>query len=74
MCDAVGVVLGQKVDKKPTVICYAIKILVKAYIHYTMIKKGALGSGLCLREVLALHLGEQDHHLHKSCNTKVRAL
>ena len=26
--------------------------------------EGALGSDLCLREVLALHLGEQDHHLN----------
>ena len=32
--------------------------------------EGAFGSGLRIREVLALHLGEQDHHLHRSCGPK----
>ena len=36
--------------------------------------EGAFGSGLCLSIVLNLHLGEQDHHLHRSCGTKVLAL
>ena len=36
--------------------------------------EGAFGSGLRLREVPTLHLGEQDHHLHGSCDIKVLAL
>ena len=36
--------------------------------------EGAFGSGLRIREVLALHIGEQDHHLYKSCGPKVLAL
>ena len=46
MCDAsdyvVGVVLGQRLDKKPTVICYASKTLVKGQINYTTIEKELL--------------------------------
>ena len=34
----------------------------------------AFDSGLHLREVLALHLGDQDHHLHRSRGTKLLAL
>ena len=43
MCEAsdyaVGAVLGQRLDKKPTAICYASKTLLKAQINYTMMKK-----------------------------------
>ena len=34
----------------------------------------AYDSGLCTREVQALHLGEQDRYLHRSCDLKVLAL
>ena len=43
MCDAldyaVGVVLGQRIDKKPIVICYASKKLADAQLHYMTTKK-----------------------------------
>ena len=46
MCDAsnyaVGVVLGQCLDKKPTAICYASKTLVEAQINYTTTEKELL--------------------------------
>ena len=74
MCDAsdyvVGAVLGQLLDKKPTAICYASKTLIEAQINYTTKEKELLHS----REVPALHLGEQDHHLHWSSGPEVLAL
>ena len=43
MCDAsdyvVGAVLGQRLDKKPTAICYASKSLIEAQINYTTTEK-----------------------------------
>ena len=36
--------------------------------------EGAFGSGLRIKEVLTLHLGEQDHHIHQSCGPKVLAI
>ena len=46
MCDAsdyaVGAVLGQRLDKKQTIICYASKTLVEAQINYTTTKKEIL--------------------------------
>ena len=46
MCDAsdyaLGAVLGQRLDKKPTTICYASKTLVEAQINYTTMKKELL--------------------------------
>ena len=43
MCDAsdyaVGAVLGQRLDKKPTTICYASKTLIEAQINYTTTEK-----------------------------------
>ena len=43
MCDAldyaVGAVLGQRLDKKPTAICYASKTLIEAQINYTTTEK-----------------------------------
>ena len=63
MCDAsdyaVGAILGQQVDKKPMAICYASKTLIEASGG-----ERAYGGGLCSRKVLALYLGEQDHHIH----------
>ena len=46
MCDAldyiVGAVLGQRLDKKPTAICYARKTLFKAQINYTTMEMSFL--------------------------------
>ena len=46
MCDtsdyAIGAVLGQRLDKKLTTICYASKTLVKAQINYTTTEKELL--------------------------------
>ena len=46
MCDAsdyaVGAVLGQRLDKKPTTICYASKTLIEAQINYTTMEKELL--------------------------------
>ena len=36
-------------------------------------EEGARGSGLHIREVTTLHLGEQDHHLLQSCGPKILA-
>ena len=35
--------------------------------------EGAFGSGLRIKEVPAVHLWEQDHHLHRSCDTQLLA-
>ena len=75
MCNAsdyaVGAMLGQQVDKKPTVIWYVSKTLAESQMNYTMTEKGAVSGGLRIREVQALHLGKQDCHLYRSCNIKV---
>ena len=46
MCDAsdyaVGAVLGQRLDKKPTAICYSSKTIVEAQINYTTTEKELL--------------------------------
>ena len=46
MCDAldyaVGAVLGQRLDKKSTAICYASKTLIEAQINYTTTEKELL--------------------------------
>ena len=39
---AVGAVLGQRLDKKPTTICYASKTLIEAQINYTTMEKELL--------------------------------
>ena len=43
MCDGsdyvVGAVLGQRLDDKPTTICYASKTLIEAQINYTTTDK-----------------------------------
>ena len=46
MCNAsdyaVGAILGQQLDKKPTAICYASKTLIEAQINYTSTEKELL--------------------------------
>ena len=46
MCDAsdfaIGTVLGQRIDKKPTAICYASKMLLDAQLNYTTTEKELL--------------------------------
>ena len=43
MCDAsnfaVGVVLGQRIDKKPSAVCYASKTLADTHLNYTITEK-----------------------------------
>ena len=52
MCDAsdyaVGVVLGQRADKKLNVIHYASKTLESAQRNYATTEKRILSSGVCL--------------------------
>ena len=76
MCDAsdyaVGAVLGQRIDKKPTAIFYASKTLIKAQINYMTTEKDLL-AGLRSREVSAIHFVEQDHNLYRSCGPEVLA-
>ena len=73
MCDAsdyaVGAVLGQRLEKKSTAICYASKIIVEDQITYTTTEMFQLNynnssNKLRTREVPVIHLGEQDHYLH----------
>ena len=52
-----GKILGQWVDKKPIVICYASKTLAEAQMHSTMMDKEVLVV-VYATEVLALHLGD----------------
>ena len=46
MCDAsnfaVGAILGQRIDKKPTAICYASNTLADAQLHYITTEKELL--------------------------------
>ena len=63
MCDAsdyvVGAVLGQHLDKKPMVICYASKTLVKAQINYTTIEKELLAVVYALEKLWPYILGSK---------------
>ena len=61
MCDAsdyaVGAVLGQRLNKKPTAICYASKTLVEAQINYTTTKKEILTVVYALKKFRPYILG-----------------
>ena len=63
MCDAsdyaVGEVLGQRLDKKPTVICYASKTLIKAQINYTTTEKELLAVVYALEKFRPYILGRK---------------
>ena len=75
MCDAsdyaVGAVLGQRIEKKPTAIWYTSKTPCQSSDELHDYGEGAFGSGLRFRKILALHLGKQDRHRHRSCGIKV---
>ena len=63
MCDAsgfaVGAVLGQRIDKKPTAICYASKMLVDAQLNYTTTEKELLAVLFALEKFRPYILGSK---------------
>ena len=63
MCDAsdyaVGAVLGQRLDKKPTAICYASKTLIEAQINYTTTEKELLAVVYALEKFRPYILGSK---------------
>ena len=63
MCDAsgfaVGAVLGQRIDKKPTAICYASKTLVDAQLNYTTTEKELLAVVFALEKFWPYILGSK---------------
>ena len=63
MCDildyAVGAVLGQQLDKKPTAICYASKTLIEAQINYTTMEKELLAVVYALEKFRPYILGSK---------------
>ena len=63
MCDAsdyaVGAVLGQRIDKKPTAIWYASKILPEAQMNYTTTKKELLAVVYALEKFRPYILGSK---------------
>ena len=63
MCDAsdfaVGAVLGQQIDKKPTTICYASKTLVDVQLNYTNTEKELLAVVFALEKSRPYVLGSK---------------
>ena len=63
MCDAsdfaVGAVLGQQIDKKPTAICYASKTLANAQLNYTTTEKELLAVVFVLEKFRPFILGSK---------------
>ena len=63
MCDAldyaVGAVLGQRLDKKWTAICYASKTLIEAQINYTTTEKELLAMVYALEKFQPYILGSK---------------
>ena len=63
MCDAsdyaLGAVLGQRLDKKPTAICYASKTLIEAQINYTTTEKELLAVVYALEKFRPYILGSK---------------
>jgi len=61
MCDAsdyaIGVVLGQHIDKLPNVIYYASKTLNDAQLNYSTTEKRVVGGCLCSRQIQILLVG-----------------
>ena len=56
---AVGAILGQWLDKKPTAICYASKTLIEAQINYTTTEKELLAVVYTLEKFLPYILGSK---------------
>ena len=56
---AVGAVLGQRLDEKPTAICYASKTLFKAQINYTTTGKELLAVVYALEKFWPYILGRK---------------
>ena len=56
---AVGAVLGQRVDKKPTAIWYASKTLAEAYMNYTTTEKELLAVVYVLEKFRSYILGSK---------------
>ena len=63
MCDAsdfaVGAILGQRIDNKPTVICYASKTLADAQLNYTNTEKELLAIVFALEKFRPYILGSK---------------
>ena len=63
MCDAldyaVGAVMGQRLEKKPTTICYASKTLIEAQINYTTMDKELLAVVYALEKFWPYILGSK---------------
>ena len=63
MCDAsdfaVGAVLGQRIDKKPTAICYASKTLADAQLNYITTEKELLAAVFALEKFRPYILGSK---------------
>ena len=63
MCDAldyaVGAILGQRLDKKRTTICYASKTLIEAQINYMTTKKELLAVAYALEKFRPYILGSK---------------
>ena len=63
MCDAsdfaMGAVLGQRIDKKPTAICHASKMLSHAQLNYTTIEKELLAIVFALEKFRPYVLGNK---------------
>ena len=78
MCDAsdyaIGVVLGQRDDKKAFVIYYASKTLDSAQANYTTTEKRVFSRRLCLRKVQVIHCRVSCNHFHRSRIAEVPAL
>ena len=81
MCDAsnyaVGVVLGQRLDKKPATICYASKTLIEAQINYTTMEKELLAVVYALEKFRPYILGSKiiiytDHAALNTCSPRKR--
>ena len=63
MCDAsdfaVGAVLGQRIDKNPTAICYASKTLADAQLNYTTTEKELLAVVFTIEKFRTYILGSK---------------
>ena len=82
MCDAsdyaVGAVLGQRINKKPTAICYASKTLADAQLNYMTTEKELLAVVFALEKFRPYVLGSKiivntDHVALNYCLSKKEA-